>query len=51
MKGEQNAAKPQKESAPAQPKTAPKPKPQAAKPPVKEQGGKLIDRLNLGQWN
>jgi uncharacterized protein len=51
MKGEPSAAKPQKESAPAQPKTAPKPKPQAAKPPVKEQGGKLIDRLNLGQWN
>ena len=52
MKGEPNAAKPaQKESAPAQPKTAPKPKPQAAKPLVKEQGGKLIDRLNLGQWN
>jgi uncharacterized protein len=51
MKGEPNAAKPQKESAPAQSKVSPKPKPQAAKPPVKEQGGKLIDRLNLGQWN
>jgi protein Tex len=58
MKGEQNGAKPEKESAPAQPKTAPKPKTtatlrsgRATQPAVKEQGGKLIDRLNLGRWN
>ena len=51
MKGEPNAAKPQKESAPAQPTPKPKPKPHAVRPPVSEQGGKLIDRLNLGQWN
>lgn len=55
MKGEQDAAKPQKESSPAQPRTTPtvkpKSKPQAARPPVKEQSGKLIDRLNLGRWN
>jgi uncharacterized protein len=52
MKGEQNAVKPEKESAPVKTSPSPKPKPkqQAARPPVKEQG-KLIDRLQLGRWN